>query len=56
MTEKEKMVIGFAIWRVRVGEKIEKMDSAEGKKSWVASLRSKEVLLFIANCVLCIEV
>jgi hypothetical protein len=55
-TEKEKMVTGFAIWRVRVGEKIEKRDSAGEKRSWVASLRSKEVLLFIANCVLCIEV
>jgi hypothetical protein len=32
-TEKQKMVIGFAIWRVRVGEKIEKIDPAEGKKS-----------------------
>jgi hypothetical protein len=30
-TEKEKMVIGFAIWRVRVGEKIDKKESAEGR-------------------------
>jgi hypothetical protein len=56
MTEKQKMVIRFAIWRVRMGEKIEKIDSPEGKRSRVASLRSKEVLLFIANYVLCIEV
>jgi hypothetical protein len=54
MTEKEKMVIGFAIWRVREGEKIDK-EFAEGKRSWVSNLRSKEVLLFMANCVLCIE-
>lgn len=54
--EKEKMVIGFAIWRVRAGEKIEKKDSDEGKRSWVASLRSKEVPLFIVNCVMCIGV
>ena len=55
-TEKGKMVIGFAIWRVLVGEKIDKKESAEGKRNWVASLRSKEVLLFRVNCVLCIEV
>lgn len=55
-TERGKMVIGFAIWRVRVGEKIEKKDSAEGKRGWAASLRSKDILWFIANCVLCIEV
>jgi len=51
-TDKEKMVIGFAIWRVRVGEKIEKKVFPEGKRNWVASLRSKEALFMGKLCVM----
>jgi hypothetical protein len=42
---KGRTIVGFAIWRVRVGEKVEKSETIGGKKGWIAMLRSKDTLL-----------
>jgi hypothetical protein len=52
--EKGKMIVGFAIWRVRLGKKIGKNEVVEGWSSWTAYLRSKDAPLLRAN--LCVKV
>lgn len=43
---KERTIVGFAIWRLRVGEKVKASEAVGKKKGWIATSRSKGISFF----------